>query len=231
MIPQTKGIRQSGANFRIERADNQYVWEQSSFSRRRALGAFAGTAAAAWVAPAVIGSDRVAAATGSLGLLVTGAVTVGTLSPGESLLASANQYSDNNTMFVFEENTNVLTAGQATDSGMVLPSGITITSYLIHFSRQGGTGLVSGTITFPGTIVGWDFLDNDDAPAIPGLLPSSDSLWGVPGVTYQTNETTGRGFETGSDDSLSFDPPNCFLSLTLRTNSSFVDHIRVYVLA
>ena len=118
-------------------------------SRRRVLTAAAATTAV-WVAPSVVGLDRVAAAAASApDPTVTGDAIFATLSSGESLRPDSTTYSSNTDFFVFAEACNTLTSGQSTDSGMTLPTGQLVSSYLIHYSPATGTATLTGTVTLP----------------------------------------------------------------------------------
>jgi len=182
------------------------------------LTAMSATAAGVWIAPSIVGLDQVAAATGSAAApTLTGDALPGTLSSGDSLRPGANPWSANNRFYVFQECSLTLTAGQTTQSGMTLPTGVEITSYLVHYSRNGGTGTVDGTVSFPGTIVGYDWSD--------AALVGSDADWAVPGVNYGT---TLRRMEWPGNDDLTFTLPN-FLDIEMYAGAGFVDQIRVYV--
>lgn len=190
--------------------------------RRSVVAKLAGATAVAWAAPEVLATERVAAAAGSLGTQVTGAATLGTLTAGESLRPNGVPYSSNTNFFVFEENTTVLAAGQATDSGLTLPTGVTITSHLIHYSPASGTATVTGTVTFPGTIVGWDWQD--------ATLAARDAVWGVPGINYGVGLRR-MEFPPGNDN-FAVDPAACFVDIiSMFAGSTFVDQLRVYVLS
>ena len=176
-----------------------------------------------WVAPSVVGLDRVAAASGSAGVpVVTGAVTPATLSAGESLRPESAQYSSNTEIFLFEEQCVTLGAGQMTDSGDVLPTGQLITSHLIHFSPASGTTTLVGGVTFDGTIVGYDWTD--------ATLAATDAQWGAPGVNYGVG---GRRLElpgqNAVNDVLNVTMPGT-VDFSLRASAAFADQLRVYVI-
>ena len=191
-------------------------------SRRAALGKLAATTTAAWAAPEVLATERVAAAVGSAAELeVTGDAVIGTLLSGQSLRPESVTYSSNTNFFVFEEKTDVLLAGQATDSGLALPIGVSITSYLIHYSPASGNATLSGTVSFPGVIVGWDWQD--------ATLVAGDPRWAVDGVNYGT---TRRRMEFPGNDDFAVDAANCFVDLvSLFAASQFNDQLRVYILS
>ena len=194
----------------------------SSQSRRRMVTSSAATAAVVWVAPSVVGLDRVAAASGSAATpSFSGAATPGTLSFGESLLPTVAQYSSNTQFFVFEESCVTLAAGQMTDSGDVLPTGVLITSHLIHYSPASGAPTLVGGVTFDGTIVGYDWTDD--------TLVATDAQGGVPGVTYGVGsrrlELPGRNTV---NDTLDVTMPGT-INLSLLAAANFADQLRVYV--
>lgn len=190
--------------------------------RRSVTTRIVGATAAAWVAPQVLATNQVAAAAGSSTTLVTGDAVLGTLSAGDSLRPNGVEYSSNTNFFVFEENTDVLTSGQLTDSGLTLPTGVSITSHLIHFSPASGGTTLSGTVTFPGVIVGWDWND--------GRLAAGDAQWGVAGVNYGTTLRR-MEFPPGNDD-FTVDTATGFVNLLeLRAGAAFVDQLRVFVLS
>ena len=192
-------------------------------SRRRIVTAFGATTAVVWVAPSVIGLDRVAAASASAATpAFTGAATAGTLASGQSVRPNSTQYSSNTQFFVFEEACVTLATGQATDSGDVLPTGQLITSHLIHFSPASGGHTLVGSVTFDGTIVGYDWTD--------ATLAATDAQWGVGGVNYGVG---GRRLELPGqnvvNDTLAITAPGT-VDLSLRAGESFADQLRVYVI-
>ena len=195
--------------------------ESRNESRRRVLTAGAATTAL-WVAPSVVGFDRVAAASPSApDPTVTGDGTFATLSSGESLRPGGTTYSSNTEFFVFTEACNTLASGQPTDSGMTLPTGQLVTSYLIHYSPATGSGPLAGSVTLPGTIVGWDFSD--------ASLAATDAQWGVAGVNYGVGR---RRMEIPPEnvvnDTVTFSGNT--VSLTMQAGATFVDQIRIYVI-
>ena len=188
-------------------------------SRRRVMtGAAAATAV--WVAPSVVGLDRVAAAAASApDPTVTGNAVFTTLSPGESLRPEGTTYSSNTDFFVFAEACNTLTSGQSTDSGMTLPTGQLVSSYLIHYSPATGTATLTGTVTLPGNIVGYDFTD--------ASLAATDAQWGIGGVNYGVGRRRMEIPPEGTNDTVTFSGST--VSLTMRAAATFVDQIRIYV--
>jgi len=186
-------------------------------SRRRLIKKSAAGAAVVWAAPSVTTWDAVAAAAGSPISGITGQITLATLSPGESLLGSSNQYSSNQTGFLFAENCVTLPSSRTTDSGGTIPAGTPVQAYLFHFSRQGGTGSISGSFQLPGTIIGWDFTNG-------GLL-NSDNPFAIGGVTYGS----GRQFE--ANDTITVNTTTGQVTINSATISQFVDQARFYVLA
>lgn len=182
------------------------------------MSAFAATSLATWTAPVVLSLDRVAAAVGSAsGPTVSGAATLGSLVAGQSLRPNGLDWSSNSRFYVFEEQCATLTSPQTTDSGAVLPTGIEIVSYLVHYSPSSGTVTLSGGVNFSGTIVGYDWQD--------ATLAAGDTQWAVPGVNYGT---TRRRMEWPGNDSITFTLPGS-VALTLFASSSYVDQIRIYV--
>jgi hypothetical protein len=187
-------------------------------SRRRVVSAFAATSATAWIAPSVLTVDRVAAAVGSSAQpALSGAATAGTLLAGQSLRPSSITWSSNSQFFVFEEQCVTLTSTQNTDSGMVLPTGVQITSHLIHFSPTSGSRTLAGSVNFSGTIIGYDWQD--------ATLAAGDAQWGVPGVNYGVGR---RRMEWPGNDTITFTLPGS-VSLSMRAGAAFVDQIRIYV--
>ena len=188
-------------------------------SRRRVMtGAAAATAV--WVAPSVVGLDRVAAAAASAAdPTVTGNAVFATLSPGESLRPEGTTYSSNTDFFVFAEACNTLTSGQSTDSGMTLPTGQLVSSYLIHYSPATGTATLTGTVTLPGTIVGYDFTD--------ASLAATDAQWGVPGINYGVGSRRMEIPPKGDNDTVTFSGST--VSLSMFASFAFVDQIRIYI--
>lgn len=180
----------------------------------------AAAATAVWVAPSVVGLDRVAAAAASAAdPTVTGNAVFATLSPGESLRPEGTTYSSNTDFFVFAEACNTLTSGQSTDSGMTLPTGQLVSSYLIHYSPATGTATLTGTVTLPGTIVGYDFTD--------ASLAATDAQWGIGGVNYGVGRRRMEIPPEGTNDTVTFSGST--VSLTMRAAATFVDQIRIYV--
>ena len=193
--------------------------ESRNQSRRRVLTAAAATTAV-WVAPSVVGLDRVAAAAASApDPTVTGDAIFATLSSGESLRPDSTTYSSNTDFFVFAEACNTLTSGQSTDSGMTLPTGQLVSSYLIHYSPAIGTATLTGTVTLPGNIVGYDFTD--------ASLAATDAQWGIGGVNYGVGRRRMEIPPEGTNDTVTFSGST--VSLTMRAAATFVDQIRIYV--
>lgn len=187
-------------------------------SRRRVVSAFAATSVVTWTAPSVLSLDKVAAAVGSAtGPTVTGAATLATLSPGESLRPSGIPYSSNTNFYVFEEQSAVLTSTQTTDSGDVLPTGQLICAHLIHYSPASGSATLVGGANFSGTIIGYDWQD--------ATLAAGDAQWGVPGVNYGVGL---RRMEWPGNDTITFTLPGS-VSMSLYAAAAYVDQIRIYV--
>ncbi len=195
---------------------------ETNLSRRRVISAFAATTATAWVTPSVIGFDAVAAAVGStvVAPTVTGDAIVATLASGESLRPESVQYSSNSDFWVFQECSATLATAETVQSGDTLPAGVEITSYLVHWSPASGSANVAGTVTFPGTILGYDWGESE--------LLGGDAQWGVPGVLYGSGLRKMEWNGTGTNDNLTFTLPN-FLDIRMRASSPFVDQIRVFV--
>lgn len=192
---------------------------QHNQSRRRVM-AGAAAATAVWVAPSVVGRDRVAAAAPSApDPNITGNATFATLSSGESLRPDSTTYSSNTDFFVFAEACNTLTSGQSTDSGMTLPTGQLVSSYLIHYSPATGTATLTGTVTLPGTIVGYDFTD--------ASLVATDAQWGVPGINYGVGRRRMEIPPEGTNDTVTFSGST--VSLSMFASFEFVDQIRIYI--
>jgi len=185
--------------------------------RRKAIKRVASGAAAVWAAPAITTWDAVAAACGSPIQGLSGQFTEATLSTGESLASTDPQYSSNTSGFVFLEKSATLASPQATDSGGPLPAGVSIQSYLIHFSRASGQGSVSGSLTIPGTILGWDHTN--------ASLAASDTTWGIDDVDY---DPTAPGRRLESHDTVSVDTATGLVTLNLRTNYIHADQVRIY---
>ena len=77
---------------------------------------------------------------------------------------------------------------------------------------------MAGTVTFPGTILGYDWGDSQ--------LSGGDAQWGVPDVVYGT---TRRKMEwPNNNDDLTFTLPS-FLDIDMFANEAYVDQIRVFV--
>ena len=136
---------------------------------------------------------------------------------GESLRPEGVPYSSNTQFFVFEEQCVTLNSTQTTDSGDTLPAGQLITSHLIHNSPASGTATLSGSVTFPGTIIGYDFTDAG--------LAATDAQWGVPGVNYGVGR---RRMELPGNDTVTFTGLGT-VNLTMFASFAFVDQIRIYV--
>ena len=186
------------------------------------LRTIGGGALVAWSAPAIVTLSPVAAACGSGGgLTVTGAGTIGTLSAGQSLLATSTTYSSDTTFFVFNEQLTMTTATQMTDSGHTLPTSTPLQSHLVHFSPATRYRACSGTVTFPAPIVGWDWQDV--------TLTAGDPTWGVTGVTYGTVNRR-LEYPTGSDK-VTIAVGTCVVDLILRAGPNYVDQLRVYTQA
>lgn len=192
--------------------------ENSRIPSRRHLLAGAAATTAVWVTPSVIRLDRVEAASPSAPLpIVTGDAMNAELSPGESLRPNGTEYSSNTTFFVFPEERVTLGAAENTDSGDVLPANQEICAYLIHYSPAAGSTTLSGTVTFPGTILGYDFTD--------GTLAARDTPWGVAGVNYGVGL---RRLELPGNDTVTVTGNT--VALTMFANAAFVDQMRVFVI-
>lgn len=190
-------------------------------SRRRVVTGVA-AATAVWVAPSIVGLDRVAAASPSAGApSLTGDAVFGILTSGESLRPQGTMYSSDTEFFVFAEACNTLTSGQPTDAGTTLPTGVLVSSYLIHFSPATTSLTLAGAVTLPGTIVGYDFSD--------ASLAATDAQWGVSGINYGVGR---RRMEIPPEnvvnDTVTFSGST--VTLTMFASQNFVDQIRVYVI-
>ena len=189
-------------------------------SRRRVVSTFAATSVGAWVAPSVLSLDSVAAAVGSSPAptpTVTGDATIGTLMAGQSLRPDGVTWSSNSQFYVFTEQVVTLTSPQTTDSGMTLPTGVQLVSFLIHYSPASGVATLNGSVVLPGSIVGYDWKDP--------TLAAQDATWGVPGVNYGVGR---RAMEWPGNDTITFTLPGS-VSLSMYASASFVDQIRIYV--
>lgn len=156
---------------------------------------------------------------------VTGAVSwEGQLSSGDSLDLHAQESNDDR--FLYFESTTTLSSGLALDvvapglpSGLVLPAGVKVQSYLLHFDPVGaipGTTISGGSITFDGPIIG--LLINDAS------LNATDSVLGVAGATYFTG--VGRGMDVGVDQFI-ISADALTLDLGTWTAGPAVDELRV----
>ena len=182
------------------------------------VSTLAATTAAVWVTPSIIGLDRAAAAQGSApnAPAIAGNGTFATLTAGESLRPNSAQYSSNTQFFVFNESITTLTSPYVAGSGDTVPAGQPIFSYLIHFSPATTNSLVTGTVTFPGTIVGYDSREAD--------LRGGDAQFGCPGVNYGTSRRQLEGSDTAN-----FTLPST-VDLSLFANPAFNDQVRVFVI-
>ena len=196
-----------------------YRWREMA-TRREFLGAGVGVGAAAWIAPSVIGLDRVAAAAPSS---ICEVPVVGDggmwLDSAPTTLAEGGPLDSNTNTFVFMEAGPVLltadlqvnrtTAGTfigTSDPGGTIPAGTWVCSYFIHGDRLDDSGQLTGSMTFSSaTILGLIYRNPE--------LNSGSAFLESPATTYV------YGPMEGGDD-MSFDG-----GTTLRWEMNFGPHL------
>ncbi len=161
----------------------------TEIDRRRLLLGGAALTGATWVAPAVLALDHVAAATGSLGSVITGSSGVTFLDPPPASMALNVLESDVTTFVVAESECTVLpndivvnrsTPGSFSGNSnelTVIPAGTAVCSFFVSADRANSGSLI-GSLTFANPILGLIY----EVPQFNATTP----VLGVPGMTYPT---------------------------------------------
>lgn len=157
--------------------------------RRRLLLGGAALTGTAWVAPSIVGIDRVAAATGSAGSVITASTGVTILDPPPASMALNVIESDTTTFVVAESECTVLPsdivvnrASPGTFNGdsnelAVIPAGTAVCSFYVSADRATNGNLV-GSLTFATPILGLIY----ELPQFQATTP----ILGIPGMAYPT---------------------------------------------
>jgi hypothetical protein len=166
------------------------------------------------------GAALIGAAATANAAVTGGAITGGSSSPGTfSILAPPFEVGDdnqqeNNALFAFNEQPNVLLAAPLTlDLGGTLAAGTRVASHGIVYDPAASKSVI-GSVTFDRKVLGILWLTSK--------LQATDALFGLPTITY--NSPSARGLETVERGSTSFAGNTVFLSWTA---SSPGDNIRV----
>ena len=202
----------------------------SEIDRRRLLLGGSVVGATAWVAPSILSIDRVSAATGSLGSLITASQGVTILSPPYPDFTMNNFEDDTTTYVVPEAECTILPGGIVVNRSTpgifdgsgpgteqtTLPAGTAVCSFYVHADRD-STGNLSGSLTFTSQIVGVIYKKNEFDDTTP--------LLGIPGVTYPNPATA----FLERDDTLTFSADRLTLSWSLQINGNFMEAMRILV--